>query len=97
MLQIRALRDAHEADFFERIQREPPAAFVFFDRAPLLSEEDAFLDFAAHCRTSTAWVQRNYRETAVFGSDRVWLRNDLADAAATDTEQSLSETMESSH
>jgi hypothetical protein len=75
---IRAIRDAHEADMFARLTARPPAAFVFFDAAPLLSESDAWADFEAHCPTASAWVRTNYREAARFGHDHVWLRTDIA-------------------
>ncbi len=77
---IRDLRDAHERDMLARIQREPPAAFVFIDKAPLLSYEDAFFDFKQHNPEAGAWVEQRYRETASFGEDRVFLRNDLAES-----------------
>jgi hypothetical protein len=81
---IRALRDAHEADMFARLQKEPPAAFVFFDKAPLISADDAFADFTEHCPPSAAWVGEHYKETAAFGEDHVWLRNDLAEGGASE-------------
>jgi hypothetical protein len=80
---IRDLRDAHEADFFAKIQSAPPAAFVFMDKAPLMTEaDDAWLDFAEHNPTSAPWVSEHYKETAVFGDDRVWMRRDLAEGIA---------------
>jgi hypothetical protein len=80
---IRAMRDAHERDLLERLQRDPPAAFVFMDKAPLLTQDDdAWLDFATHCASSAPWVLEHYRQTAAFGEDRVWLRRDLADSIA---------------
>jgi hypothetical protein len=81
---IQALRDAHEADMLARLKKDPPAAFVFFDKAPLISEEDAFADFTAHCPASAAWVLEHYRETASFGEDHIWLRNELAAGVASD-------------
>jgi hypothetical protein len=77
---IRALRDDHERDFLERLKTAPPAAFVFMDRSPLMSEdEDAWLDFLLHSPTSAAWVLERYRQTAQFGDDCVWLRRDMAE------------------
>ena len=38
---IRSMRDAHEADMLRSLQARPPAAFVFLDSAPLLSDADA--------------------------------------------------------
>ncbi len=79
-LQIRALRDEHEKDFLARLKAAPPAAFVFMDRSPLMSEdEDAWLDFKVHNRESAAWVAERYRQTVQFGDDCVWMRNDLAE------------------
>jgi hypothetical protein len=74
---IRAIRDGHEADMLARLTARPPAAFVFFDAAPLLSERDAWADFEAHCRATAVWVRGKYRETARFGHDHVWLRSDI--------------------
>jgi hypothetical protein len=85
-VRILAMRDAHEQDFLERLKRAPPAAFVFMDKAPLISEDqDAWLDFATHCTASAQWVQEHYRQTVAFGEDRVWLRSDLADSIAAST------------
>jgi hypothetical protein len=74
---IRALRDAHEADLLARIAQSPPAAFVFLDGAPLLTQADAWDDFEEHCEAAAAWVRARYRETARFGHNHVWLRRDL--------------------
>jgi hypothetical protein len=76
---IRAMRDAHEADMLERLERAPPAAFVFIDKAPLDTYDDAFFDFKLHNPRAGPWVEQHYRETAAFGEDRIWLRLDLAD------------------
>ena len=76
---IMAIQRDHEADLHARIEAQPPAAFVFFDGAPTLSQTDAWDDFEAHCPPTAAWVRAHYRETARFGHDRVWLRLDLAD------------------
>jgi len=81
---IRAMRDAHEADMLARLEKNPPAAFVFIDRAPLMSYEDAVYDFKAHNRDAAEWLEKHYRETAAFGEDRVWLRADLAGDASHD-------------
>ncbi len=77
---IRALRNEHEADMLERLKISPPAAFVFIDKAPLTTYEDAAFDFKKHCPTASEWTEAHYRETASFGEVHVWLRNDLADA-----------------
>jgi hypothetical protein len=78
---IRAIRDAHEADLLARLEARPPAAFVFLDASPLMSETDAWDDFEGHCRAASAWVRERYRETARFGHDHVWLRKDQAGEA----------------
>ncbi len=77
---IRGVRDAHEADLYARLMASPPAAFVFFDNAPLLSSTDAWGDFATHCPRTALWVETHYRETARFGHDHVWLRGEAAAA-----------------
>ncbi len=78
---IVALRDAHEADLLARLEREPPAAFVFLDKSPLITWQDAWVDFGEHASKAASWVRAHYRQTAVFGDDRVWLRRDLAEEA----------------
>ena len=60
-----------------RLEGHPAAAFVFIDNAPLLSRPDAWRDFVEHCAGAAPWVRAHYRETARFGHDHVWLRNDL--------------------
>jgi hypothetical protein len=85
---IRAIRDAHEKDFLARLKADPPAAFVFMDKAPLMTEDaDAWLDFAEHNVASAAWVMDHYKQTALFGDDRVWLRRDRAEGIAEVTRQ----------
>ncbi len=74
---IRAMRAAHEADLLSRVSQAPPAAFVFLDGSPLLSSTSAWDDFEDHCPETAAWVGAHFRETAFFGHDHVWLRNDL--------------------
>ena len=84
---IRDMRDEHEADLLARVQKAPPAAFVFMDKAPLIEYGDAVTDFQIHCARTWAWVSANYRETATFGGLRVWLRTDRADVAAGGTKR----------
>ena len=79
---IVALRDAHEADLVARMEKEPPAAFVFFDKAPLITWQDAWVDFVEHAPKAAAWVKERYKQTAVYGDDRVWLRRDLSEGMA---------------
>lgn len=75
---IRALRDAHERDFLARLRARPPAAFVFHDKAPLITWQEAVRDFTEACPESAAWVLANYTETANFRGTRVFLKNDRA-------------------
>jgi hypothetical protein len=74
---IRAIRDQHEDDLLARLQAHPPAAFVFMDGVPLLSEADAWRDFEAHCDRAASWVRQRYHEAARFGHDHIWLLNDV--------------------
>jgi hypothetical protein len=90
-VRILAMRKEHEEDFLARLKKDPPAAFVFMDKAPLMAEDqDAWLDFSTHCAASAPWVQSHYRQTAAFGEDRVWLRSDLADSVAAQTPENPS-------
>lgn len=75
---IRALRDEHERDLLERVRRAPPAAWVFVDKAPLMTFEDAVYDFHVHCPDAARWFDEHYREAESFGEVHVWLRSDLA-------------------
>jgi hypothetical protein len=77
--QIWALQRAHARDLMARLERAPPAAFVFIDRSPLMSSPDAVADFRAHCPKVAAWVAEHYRPTAEFDPVHVWLRQDLAE------------------
>ena len=78
---IREIVAAHEADMLQRLENKPPAAFVFFDGAPLTSEANAFQDFSEHCTHAAPWVSAHYKQTAAFGEDQVWMRNDLVGEA----------------
>jgi hypothetical protein len=71
---ILAIREANEADMLARLETQPPAAFVFIDGSPLLSEADAWNDFEEHCSKAASWVRARYRETASFGHDHIWMR-----------------------
>lgn len=75
---ITALRDAHEKDMLERLEKEPPAAFVFIDKSPLITWQDAWEDFSEHCPKSAEFVRSRYVESAVFDGDHVWMRKDIA-------------------
>jgi hypothetical protein len=76
------LRDAHEDDMLARLEESPPAAFVFLDKSPLITWQDAWIDFEEHATKVSAWVREHYKQTAVFGEDRVWLRRDRAEGVA---------------
>jgi hypothetical protein len=78
---IRAIQAAHLADFDRRIRENPPAAFVFFDKSPLISTTDAWQDFTEHVPGTAPFVRERYRKSASFGNDHVWLRRDLAEEA----------------
>jgi hypothetical protein len=75
---IRQMREARETDLLRRVRDRPPAAFVFIDDSPLLSDVDAWADFEAHCGRTAAWVRGRYREAARFGHDHVWLPSSAA-------------------
>jgi hypothetical protein len=74
---IRSIRDQHEADMLAKLRARPPAAFVFLDNAPLLSQSDAWSDFETHCEESAVWVRARYDESARFGHVHVWLGRDV--------------------
>jgi hypothetical protein len=82
ILHIKTGRDAHEKDMLERLRAKPPEAFVFINHAPLVSYPDAWEDFQHSCEESAKWVAVTYRHAKAFGDVHVWLRNDLAPAAA---------------
>ena len=82
ILHIKTGRDAHEKDMLERLRAKPPEAFVFINHAPLVSYPDAWEDFQHTCEESAKWVAVTYRHAKAFGDVHVWLRNDLAPAAA---------------
>jgi len=78
VVRIRAARAAHEHDMLACLRATPPEAFVFIDRAPLISYPNAREDFQHCCAESAAWVDSAYREGKSFGEVHVWLRRDLA-------------------
>lgn len=73
---IQTMRDDHERDLVTRMRERPPDAFLFVDKSPLMSSEDALGDFERHCPTAVTFVLANYRETANYGVIRVWSRID---------------------
>jgi len=73
---IIAWRNDHERDLLSRLQASPPEAFVFLDKSPLISWQDAWEDFRHCCRTSAEWVATHYHPARSFGEIHVWLRDD---------------------
>ena len=60
-----------------RLKAAPPEAFVFIDRAPLISYQDAWEDFRHCCSESATWLAKNYHPAKSFGEVvHVWLRDD---------------------
>lgn len=74
---IKAWRAAHETDLLARLRASPPEAFVFVDRAPLITWPDAWEDFKHCCKESALWVATHYHAARSFGEVHVWLRDDL--------------------
>lgn len=74
---IKAVRDAHERDMLARLKQAPPEAFVFVDRAPLMSYADAWEDFRRCCAETAFWVGKHYHPARTFGEVHVWLRDDI--------------------
>jgi hypothetical protein len=78
VMHIKDARDAHERDMLAKLQAAPPEAFVFIDRAPLISYQDAWEDFRHCCEVSAKWVATKYHPAKAFGDVHVWLRDDFA-------------------
>lgn len=74
---IRALRSAHERDMLARLKEAPPEAFVFIDKSPLITYQDAWEDFRHCCAESAAWVATHYHSARSFDEVHVWLRDDM--------------------
>jgi hypothetical protein len=77
MGRIKAWRSAHEEDLRARLEASPPEAFVFLDRAPLITWQDAWEDFRHCCKDTARWVALHYHPARSFGEVHVWLRDDL--------------------
>jgi len=77
LYRIRLARETHEKDLFARLQAAPPEAFVFIDKAPLVTFPDAWEDFRHCCSETAKWVATKYHPAKSFGEFRVWLRDDL--------------------
>lgn len=76
---LRSYRDDAERLVLRSVESAPPAAFVLFDRAPFTHPFDADADFAKHCPDLHKLVVRDYVESAIFGTVRIWLRRDVKD------------------
>jgi len=76
-MKMREIRDAHEKDMLTRLKAAPPAAFVFLDKAPLVTWHDSAHDFEEHSPESYRWMIGMYRETANFNGCHGYLRNDV--------------------
>jgi hypothetical protein len=74
---IKAWRRGHEEDMLARLKAAPPEAFVFIDRAPLITWPDAWEDFKHCCKNSALWVAQHYHAARSFGEVHVWLRDDM--------------------
>jgi hypothetical protein len=74
---IRAWRAAHEHDFLARLKEAPPEAFVFIDKAPLITWQDAWEDFKHCCSETSLWVANHYHAARSFDEVHVWLRDDF--------------------
>ncbi len=71
---IREMRANHERDLLARLTNAPPAAFLFIDRSPLMSHEDAVVDFEEHCPETYAWMREHYEQAARFDVASVWMK-----------------------
>lgn len=72
---IKKKREEHELDMLARLRERPPEAFVFLDRAPLITYQEAWDDFRYACPTASRWVAENYHLARSFGDVHVWLRD----------------------
>jgi hypothetical protein len=79
---IRQMRDEHEDDLLAHIEKDPPAAFVFVDKSPLMLWPDAWVDLQAHAPRTASYVRAHYKQTFVSGEAHVWLRSDRAEGIA---------------
>jgi hypothetical protein len=79
---IRLLAKAHEQDLLTRLQKAPPKLFVFLDKAPLITWQDAHEDFGERVPEAAAWVDAHYTEVQSFGTVRIWERKDEGPSAS---------------
>ena len=88
-MRIVAMVDGHRRDFDRRLREKPPAAFVFLDKSPLLTKEDALADFEAHVPQTATWLHAEYAWSKSFDTAHVWLRRDLVTRATQDRDTPL--------
>ncbi|AKU93700.1 hypothetical protein AKJ09_00364 [Labilithrix luteola] len=72
---IRGIRHDHEHDMLRKLKANPPEVFVFIDRSPLITFQDAWEDFRYACPDSAAWVGANYHPARAFGEFHVWIHD----------------------
>jgi hypothetical protein len=72
----KAIADRNVADFTSRVQRDNPAAFVLFDRAPFLRPEHAIDELLTHVPQLRTLLRKRYREVHTVGLLHVYLRDD---------------------
>ncbi len=73
---IREQRDLHENELLRSLESRKVEAFVFFDKAPLLTNQDAVDDFKEHSPKAFAWFTTRFALAKSFGDVHVWLRRD---------------------
>ncbi len=72
------MQRAHASDLATRLDKRPPAAFVFIEHAPMTSYwDDGPRDLAEWCPAAGAWVEDHYQEAIRFGVVRVFLPNEV--------------------
>lgn len=71
---LEAMQRRNVADALGRLRREPPAACVFIDRSPWMTEPTALADLQRHAPELAAWVTAGYVEVEAFGPVHVWRR-----------------------
>ncbi len=74
---IRGWRWRHEHDMLARLKEAPPEAFVFVDRSPLITFQEAWEDFRYCCMDTATWVAAHYHPARSFDTVHVWFRDDL--------------------
>jgi hypothetical protein len=70
---LKGVQARHEQAMLERLRARPPAAFVFFDRAPFRMPTESVMQFAELCSETHAWMQTRYVKAKRFGTIQVWV------------------------